>query len=119
MVMDTTRLKEACASTKISISVDQHGKICGVHKYRSSLIVLGSQHGNGNYHSNESHGGTIPLKTLSQVQDVAVQMSKGVFEMLWKSESDGTSWSTSRDIVDEHGAEGILSHFFRGHFELQ
>ena len=86
MVMDTTRLKEACASTKISISVDQHGKICGVHKYRSSLIVLGSQHGNGNYHSNESHGGTIPLKTLSQVQDVAVQMSK-VFLKCYGSQS--------------------------------
>mmetsp|Transcript_8595 Transcript_8595/g.10775 ORF Transcript_8595/g.10775 Transcript_8595/m.10775 type:complete len:232 (+) Transcript_8595:3-698(+) len=103
MVVDTTRLEEACAATKVSVSVDPKGNICGVHKYGSSSILLSST-------SDDSCGGTIALSTLSQVQDAAVAVSKGVFEMM---KSDSVIRSAGGGTVCD------FSNFFRGHFELQ
>jgi exosome complex RNA-binding protein Rrp42 (RNase PH superfamily) len=113
MVVDATRQEEACASTKVSISVDPKGNICGVHKYGSSSILLhngsGNVSGNGN---STTAGGTIPLSTLSQVQNAAIAVSKSAFEMLRAESTSGGSMNCDTTL-------GTFNNFFRGHFELQ
>lgn len=96
MVVDATRQEEACASTKVSVSVDAKGNICGVHKYGNSSVVLNSC-------GEDSALGTVPFSTLSQVQDTAIAVSKSVFDLM--------SLETK--------SVGIANNFFRGHFELQ
>ena len=104
MVVDANKQEEACATTKVSVSIDPLGNICGVHKYGSSSIVLG---GDGN--NSCSVGGTIPFHVLAQVQNTAVSVSKNMFVMLMKDESFGGG-----DVTLDN-----FSNFFRGHFELQ
>ena len=99
MVVDATRQEEACASTKVSVSIDPKGNICGVHKYGNSSVLLNSG-------GEDSAVGTVPFSTLSQVQNTAIGVSKSVFDLL---------------MVDslESKSVGITNNFFRGHFELQ
>lgn len=104
MVVDANKQEEACATTKVSVSVDPLGNICGVHKYGSSSIVLG---GDGNNCS--SVGGTIPFHVLAQVQNTAVSVSKNMFAMLMNHDKSGGG-----DVTLDN-----FSNFFRGHFELQ
>ncbi len=105
MVVDANRQEEACATTKVSVSVDPNGNICGVHKYGSSSIVLGE--GGSNV------GGTIPFHVLAQVQNTAVSVSKKIFALLNESNSQSQKLGNGDAMLDN------FSSFFRGHFELQ
>ncbi len=99
MIVDACRLEESCASTKVSISIDGSGNICGVHKFGTSS-VLGNSSGN------------IKFDQLPKIQNVALSCSRNTFAMLKKSREDSVnSTSTSSD--------NIYDNFFRGQFELQ
>ena len=100
MVVDTTKQEEACASTKVSVSVDPHGNICGIHKYGNSSVLLGNGGVNGSK-------GTISFAAISQIQKTAISVSKSVFTLLMTDSSDTQPIGTS------------TNNFFRGHFELQ
>ena len=103
LVVDATKQEESCASTKVSVSVDPRGNICGIHKYGNSSVLLSGGNANG-----DSTGGTIPFDTLSKVQNSAILVSKSVFEML------------KNDVFSSNkSGGGITNNFFRGHFELQ
>jgi exosome complex RNA-binding protein Rrp42 (RNase PH superfamily) len=100
MIIDACRQEERCASTKISISVDGKGNVCGVHKYGSSS-VLGNSLGN------------IKFEMLPQIQNVAISCSQSVFAMLKKSHDDN---GAGKGLGN---AEDVYSNFFRSQFELQ
>jgi exosome complex RNA-binding protein Rrp42 (RNase PH superfamily) len=101
MIVDAFRLEESCASTKVSISIDGAGNICGVHKYGSSS-VLGNSSGN------------LKFDMLPKIQSVALSCSQSAFAMLKKSHEDsGTSTRTNANT------ESVYDNFFRGQFELQ
>ena len=100
MIVDASRQEEKCASTKVSMSVDGAGNICGVHKYGSSS-VLGSASGN------------IKFEMLPKIQDVAVACSKSAFAMLKSSHEDN---GAGKGLGNDQDA---YSNFFRGQYELQ
>ena len=92
LIVDATRLEEACTSSIISISVDVHGNICGVYKKNSN--------------SDSDVSGNISFSMLSNIQKVAIESATTVFDILSKSLDTG---------AQEHG----LNSFFRPHIELQ
>ena len=100
MIVDGCRQEEMCASTKISISVDGKGNMCGIHKYGSSS-VLGNSLGN------------IKFDMLPKIQNVALSCAQSVFAMLKKSHDDN---GAGKGLGN---AEDVYSNFFRGQFELQ
>ena len=99
MIVDACRLEESCASTKVSISIDGSGNICGVHKFGTSS-VLGNSSGN------------IKFDQLPKIQNVALSCSRTTFAMLQKSREDGVNGTST-------SSGNIYDNFFRGQFELQ
>lgn len=68
LIIDTTKLEEACASSIISLSIDRCGHICGVYKKTPS--------------SASDISGNIPYSMLSDIQRIAVDSSKVIFDLL-------------------------------------
>ena len=100
MIFDACRQEELCASTKISMSVDGKGNICGIHKYGSSS-VLGKSLGN------------IKFEMLPQIQNVALSCAQSMYGMMKDNqEVNGTGKGLGN-------SEDAYANFFRGQFELQ
>ena len=98
MIVDPSKQEEECASTKIIMSIDTLGNICGVQKYGSSSVL------------NANVSGNIDFGMLSQIQAVAVSSSASAFAMIKKNHLDA---DTSAGKSNEYNI------FFRGLYELQ
>jgi len=98
MIADARYEEEVCASAKVSVSVDPHGQICGVHKY-GSLSGLPS--------STSSY--SIGFAMLHEVTNVAIATARNVFSMLKNAESTRAGHS------QYHGLGDLL----KGQFELR
>lgn len=92
LIVDATRLEEACTSSTVSISVDVHGSICGVYKKNSN--------------SESDMSGNLSFSMLSNIQQIALESATTVFDILSKS-------------LDSSVQQDSLNSFFRPHIELQ
>lgn len=99
-IVDAQSDEEFCSSTRISVSVDPVGNICGIYKH-GSAPALGDE---GNY------SGTLQVGRLLELTTLAASTSKAVVEM------DVTS-GVGRDIDAMGGASS--DDLLRGHFELR
>ena len=99
-IVDAQSDEEFCSSTRISVSVDPVGNICGTYKH-GSAPALGDE---GNY------SGTLQVGRLLELTTLAASTSKAVVEM------DVTS-GVGRDIDAMGGASS--DDLLRGHFELR
>ena len=99
-IVDAQSDEEFCSSTRISVSVDPVGNICGIYKH-GSAPALGDE---GNY------SGTLQVGRLLELTTLAASTSKAVVEM------DVTS-GVGRDIDAMGGARS--DDLLRGHFELR
>lgn len=92
LIVDATRLEDACTSSTVSISVDIHGNICGVYKKNSN--------------SESDVSGNLSFSMLSNIQKVALESAATLFDIL----------SSSLDSSDHQRSS---NSFFRPHIELQ
>ena len=128
MIVDASRMEESCASTKVSMSVDASGNICGVHKYGSSS-VLGNGSANGDRDDGDSSSslssGNIKFDMLPKIQNMALSCSKLAFGILKASSchehnnDDGGAARTMNGNAIFSSTEDVYDNFFRGQFELQ
>jgi len=100
MIFDACRQEELCASTKISMSIDGKGNICGIHKYGSSS-VLGNSLGN------------IKFDMLPQIQNVALSCAENLYVMMKHNQQEN---GTGKGLGN---SEDAYANFFKGQFELQ
>ena len=101
-IVDAQSDEEFCSSTRISVSVDPSGSICGIYKH-GSAPALGDE---GNY------SGTLQAARLMDLTTLAASTSKAVFEMMDAPSAIGG---------DGIGAMGGASSddLLKGHFELR
>jgi RNase PH-related exoribonuclease len=117
MVVDADRQEEMASCSKVSVSVDQKGNICGIHKYGTSSAASSSVLGGGWYTS-----GNIKMDMLSKIQNVAVSCSQTVFSsiVLKKKENDYANKDVAgTDVALWSNAEDEYTNFFKSQFELQ
>jgi len=105
MIVDASRQEEACASTKVSVSVDPSGRICGVHKYGSSSSTAALTGGGG--------GGTMPFELLTKVGNIAIATSKRITQSFQGDEVQDGGKSCGYDASQQYG------NLLRGNFELR
>ena len=100
-IVDAQSDEEFCSSTRISVSVDPAGNICGIYKH-GSAPALGDE---GNY------SGTLQVGRLMDLTNLAASTSKAVIEMM-----DATSaLGGGIDAMGGASSDDLL----RGHFELR
>ena len=100
-IVDAQSDEEFCSSTRISVSVDPAGNICGIYKH-GSAPALGDE---GNY------SGTLQVGRLMDLTNLAASTSKAVIEMM-----DATSaLGGGMDTMGGARPDDLL----RGHFELR
>lgn len=100
-IVDAQSDEEFCSSTRISVSVDPAGNICGIYKH-GSAPALGDE---GNY------SGTLQVGRLMELTNLAASTSKAVFEMMDAASAlgggmDATGGTSPGDLL-------------KGHFELR
>jgi len=101
-IVDAQSDEEFCSSTRISVSVDPSGNICGIYKHAGSAPALGDE---GNY------SGTLPVGQLMELTNLAASTSKAAFEMMD---------AASAVVADAYSMGGASSDdLLRGHFELR
>jgi len=105
MIVDASRQEEACASTKVSVSVDPSNRICGVHKYGSSSSTAALTGGGG--------GGTMPFELLTKVGNIAIATSKRITQSFQGGEVQDGGKSCGYDASQQYG------NLLRGNFELR
>jgi exosome complex component RRP42 len=102
MIVDADRQEEMSSSSKVSMSLDREGNVCGIHKYGTSS-VLGYSSGN------------IKLDMLPKIQNFAISCSKNAFSLLMKQREKNNSGMDAYSL----NAEEEYSNFFKSQFELQ
>jgi len=105
MIVDASRQEEACASTRVSVSVDPSGRICGVHKYGSSSSTASL--------TGEGGGGTMPFGMLVKVGNVAIATSKKITKSFQDEETVTGKGCGYNDVSQQYG------DLLRGKFELR
>jgi hypothetical protein len=120
MVVDADRQEEMASSSKVSVSVDRQGNICGIHKYGTSSVL------GGGYTTN---CGNIKLDMLSKIQSIAASCCQSVFSTVL-NRRNGASSSAGKQKNDATAgaaaaaallwnAEDEYTNFFKSQFELQ
>jgi len=109
MVVDADRQEEMASSSKVSVSIDRKGNICGIHKYGTSSVL-------GGYFA----GGNIKLDMLSKIQDIAATCSKTVFTVILNPSNHkhgkGDDAAVAALLLN---GEDEYTNFFKSQFELQ
>ena len=100
-IVDARSDEEICSSTRISVSVDPAGNICGIYKH-GSAPALGNE---GNY------SGTLPVGRLVELTNLAASTSKSVVEIMDVSSAVGGG-------VDTMGGANS-DDLLKAHFELR
>lgn len=117
MVVDADRQEEMASSSKVSVSVDQKGNICGIHKYGTSA-ASSSVLGGGWYTS-----GNIKMDMLSKIQNVAASCSQKVFSSIVLKKEKENDYANKdvagTDVALWSNAEDEYTNFFKSQFELQ
>lgn len=100
-IVDARSDEEICSSTRISVSVDPVGNICGIYKH-GSAPALGNE---GNY------SGTLPVGRLLELTNLAASTSKSVVEIMDVSSAVGGGM----DTMGGANSDDLL----KAHFELR
>uniref|UniRef100_A0A7S4WFS9 Ribosomal RNA-processing protein 42 n=1 Tax=Ditylum brightwellii TaxID=49249 RepID=A0A7S4WFS9_9STRA len=93
LVIDTRSEEEACASSKVTVSVDPQGNVCGVHKHGGK--------------------GTLTIGALGEITGIAVSCSKKVLGMMQQESAKAAA------VDGEGGNTTVGENMLRGHFELR
>jgi len=97
MVLDCRLEEEMCALTKICVSVDRQGMICGVLKFGAGQ-------------------GALPYRMLTEITDLAVLSSKKIFEDILIPDMNDDDMNQNEMTIANRGD---LSDFLHGHFNFQ
>ena len=95
-IVDARSDEELCSATRISLSIDPDGNVCGIYKH-GSAPSLGDE---GNY------SGSLQVGQLTDVTSLAASTSKCVMDMMNRGLGTKSSNVASDDLL-------------RGHFELR
>lgn len=77
-IIDARTEEEACASSRVCVSVDPSGLVCGVHTLGGGGVVLEEEVENGGGGSSSS----MPLAILGDVVTSAAMAAKSLYELL-------------------------------------
>lgn len=101
-IIDARTEEEACASSRVCVTVDTNGMICGVHTLSGGGSVREVGEGGG--------GSSMPISMLGEVVNTASMAAKNLYAKLARERQDGKVKVVSTD--DECGYGYLLkSHF--------
>lgn len=111
-VIDARTEEEACASSRVCVSVDPNGMVCGVHTLGGGGVVLeegGEENGGGS---------SMPLAMLGDVVTSAAMASKSLYELLDGDEKEGEikGGRIKKNVVNDGSGYGYL---LKDHFLIQ
>jgi exosome complex RNA-binding protein Rrp42 (RNase PH superfamily) len=104
-IVDARTEEEVCATTRVCVSVDPKGIVCGVHTLGGGGSALSDEEDAGC-----GRGGSLPLAMLGDVVTSAAMASRNLYSLL--NDGDGRSCKT-KDVDNDGGGYGYLlkNHF--------
>ncbi|KAL3823606.1 hypothetical protein ACHAXA_005587 [Cyclostephanos tholiformis] len=130
-IVDARAEEEACASSRVCVSVDPDGVVCGVHTLGGGGAAL-SEDGDMEEDDddvcvgNTGGGGSLPLAMLGDVVTAAAVASRNLYSLL-----DGDYWGdgkrggancegVKRNVsVMANDGGGCYGHLLKGHFLIR
>mmetsp|Transcript_31191 Transcript_31191/g.56606 ORF Transcript_31191/g.56606 Transcript_31191/m.56606 type:complete len:391 (+) Transcript_31191:62-1234(+) len=115
-IIDARTEEEACASSRVCVSVDPHGMVCGVHTLGGGgggvVLEEGGEENGG--------GSSMPLAMLGDVVSSAAMACKNLYELL-NDEREGDGRMRRKNVVavveDDDGSG--YGYLLKNHFLIQ
>mmetsp|Transcript_7594 Transcript_7594/g.16388 ORF Transcript_7594/g.16388 Transcript_7594/m.16388 type:complete len:388 (-) Transcript_7594:230-1393(-) len=114
-IVDARAEEEACASSRVCVSVDPSGMVCGVHTLGGGGVVLsdGGEEENG-------AGSSMPFAVLGDIVTTAAMASKNLYRLL--DRGDGSACSLNKVQSSSNGSGEDASgygYLLKDHFLIQ
>jgi len=99
-IVDARTEEEACASSRVCVSVDPHGMICGVHTLGGGGNGLLSEEGG------EEHGGgsSMPVALLGNIVPAAAAACKNLYNLVNNGEENNNGSRKQRNNLTDDGS---------------
>ena len=117
-IIDARTEEEACAASRVCVSVDPSGMVCGVHTLGGGGVVLDE--------SENSCGGqysSMPLAMLGDIVNSAAMASKNLYELLngdSEREQDKKTNMKKKNVGTVDGEDGCCyGYLLKNHFHIQ
>ena len=109
-IIDARTEEEACASSRVCVSIDPHGMVCGVH-------TLGGGGGMMSEEGGEENGGgsSMPLTMLGDIVSSAAMACKNLYELL--SHDGRRNKKNAATAVEDDGSS--YGYLLKNHFLIQ
>mmetsp|Transcript_38940 Transcript_38940/g.81460 ORF Transcript_38940/g.81460 Transcript_38940/m.81460 type:complete len:402 (+) Transcript_38940:109-1314(+) len=111
-IIDARTEEEACASSRVCVSVDPHGMVCGVHTLGGGGGIMLEEGGEEN-----GGGPSMPLAMLGEVVSSAAMACKNLYGLLDHKEEDGGKRNTGVAVVEDDGCG--YGYLLKNHFLIQ
>ena len=119
-IIDARTEEEACAASRVCVSVDPSGMVCGVHTLGGGGVVLLDE-------SENSYGGgqssSMPLAMLGDIVNSAAMASKNLYELLngdSEREQDKKTNMKKKNVGTVDGDDGCgYGYLLKNHFHIQ
>jgi hypothetical protein len=108
-IVDARTEEEVCSTTRVCVSVDPKGIVCGVHTLGTGGSALSEEEDAGC-----GRGGSLPLAMLGDVVTSAAMASRNLYTLLNDGDGSGTNISCkTKDVNNDGGGYGYLlkNHF--------
>lgn len=113
-IVDARTEEEVCATTRVCVSVDPKGIVCGVHTLGGGGSALSEEEDTGCVGGG---GGSLPLAMLSDVVTSAAMASRNLYTLLNDSYGNGTNISCKTNDFDNDG--GGYGYLLKNHFLIR
>ena len=131
-IIDARTEEEACASSRVCVSVDPAGMVCGVHTLGGGgVVVLDNETNNNNGGGEESngavHGSSMPLAMLGDIVTSAAMAAKNLYELVDNNGDNnkegeevqvGVNGLRRKSVVSTEGSDGY-GYLLKNHFHIQ
>ena len=113
-IIDARTEEEVCATTRVCVSVDPKGIVCGVHTLGEGGAALSDEEDSG---CGGGGGGSLPLAMLGDIVTSAAMASRNLYTLLNDGDGSGTNISCKMKDVDNDG--GGYGYLLKNHFLIR
>jgi hypothetical protein len=113
-IIDARTEEEVCATTRVCVSVDPKGIVCGVHTLGGGGAALSDEEDSG---CGGGGGGSLPLAMLGDIVTSAAMASRNLYTLLNDGDGSGTNISCKMKDVDNDG--GGYGYLLKNHFLIR
>ena len=118
-IIDARTEEEACASSRVCVSVDPSGMVCGVHTLGGGGVALDQGTDGGGGVEENGGGSSMPLAMLGEIVTTAAMASKNLYALLDdEDESTNMKKRSQRSTSGEDDGSGY-GYLLRNHFLIQ